>query len=278
MAPQKTIPWSVSEVTQFLMLVADEKIQVELDGTRNEKVYRELAQRMASFGYERTFRQCREKLKKLKSDYRSIKDNNCRGGSNRKSWKWFGHMDAIYGHRDRDNGNRLRDDSSFLEVIIADELSPTLESPTLEDNTMSPKGDSAVPPESMHILSQHSEMDSDVEEDDDVSVPEFSPPKRNGRRRTPCDSDLVAVLREIHSTDVVHHRVEEAQQERAIRLQELQLEQRAEHFQLALEEMRLSRETEEALRRQELDATNAFNQAFLAMLGKLVEHSDSQRP
>ncbi|XP_077435464.1 uncharacterized protein LOC144060126 [Vanacampus margaritifer] len=275
MAPQKSNPWSVSEVTQFLVLVSDDKIQVELDGTRNEKAYRELAQRMASFGYERTFRQCREKLKKLKSDYRAIKDNNNRGGSNRKSWKWFGQMDAIYGHRD--SGSSLRDDSSFLKVIIEDDFSPTLESPTLENGTLSPKGDPVVPPESVPTLSQQSEVDSDVE-DDDVSVPEFSPPKRNGRRRTPRDADLVAVLREIHSTDVVHHRVEEAQQERAVRLQELQLQQRAEQFQLALEEMRLSRESEEALRRQELDATNAFNQAFLAMLGKLVERSDSQRP
>ncbi|KAM9801760.1 uncharacterized protein LOC133159784 [Syngnathus typhle] len=276
MAPQKIIPWSVSEVTQFLMLVADEKIQVELDGTRNEKVYRELAQRMASFGYNRTFRQCREKLKKLKSDYRAIKDNNCRGGSNRKSWKWFGHMDAIYGHRVRNSCSNLRDDSNFLEVITEDDLSPIVQRSKLEDSTLSSKGDPAVLSESMATLPQHSEVDSDAEEDDDVSVPEMSPPKRNGRRRAPRDSDLAAVLRDIHSADVVHHRVEEAQQERAVRLQELQLQQRAEHFQLALEEMRLSRETEEALRRQELDATNTFNQAFLAMLGKLVESSNSQ--
>ncbi|XP_061548467.1 uncharacterized protein LOC133410877 isoform X2 [Phycodurus eques] len=284
MAPQKTVPWSVSEVTQFLVLVSDEKIQVELDGTRNEKVYRELAQRMASLGYERTFRQCREKLKKLKSDYRAIKESSGRGGSSRKTWKWFGHMDDIYGrrrrrnHRGGDAGGRARardDDSTFLEVIIDNDLSPTLESPSLEE-PLSPKGDPVAPPESMATPSQHSEVDSEADEDGDVSVPEFSPPKLNGRRRTPRDSDLVDVLREIHSADVVHHRVEEAQQERAVRLQELQLQQRAEHFQLALEEMRLSRETEEALRRQELDATNAFNQAFLAMLGKLVERSAPQ--
>ncbi|XP_061648715.1 zinc finger and SCAN domain-containing protein 20-like isoform X2 [Phyllopteryx taeniolatus] len=282
MAPQKTVPWSVSEVTQFLVLVSDEKIQVELDGTRNEKVYRELAQRMASLGYERTFRQCREKLKKLKSDYRAIKESSGRGGSSRKTWKWFGHMDDIYGrrrrrnHRGGDAGGRARDDdSTFLEVIIDNDLSPTLESPSLEE-PLSPKGDPVAPPESMATPSQHSVVDSDADEDADVSVPEFSPPKLNGRRRTPRDSDLVGVLREIHSADVVHHRVEEAQQERAVRLLELQLQQRAEHFQLALEEMRLSRETEEALRRQELDATNAFNQAFLAMLGKLVERSAPQ--
>ncbi|XP_077393016.1 uncharacterized protein LOC144030512 [Festucalex cinctus] len=276
MAQQKINPWSVSEVTQFLVLVSDHKIQVELDGTRNEKTYRELSQRMASFGYERTFRQCRDKLKKLKSDYRAIKDN-IRAGSNRKAWKWFGQMDAIYGHRERDGGSSLRDDSSFLKVIIEDDFSPTLESPTLANGTLSPKEDPVVPPESMPTLSQQSEVDSDVE--DDVSVPEFSPPKRNGRRRrTPRDADLVAVLREIHSADVAHHRTEEAQQERAVRLQELQLQQRAEQFQLALEEMRLSRESEEALRRQELEATNAFNQAFLAMLGKLVERSESQQP
>ncbi|XP_054643525.1 zinc finger and SCAN domain-containing protein 20-like [Dunckerocampus dactyliophorus] len=259
MAPHKTIPWSVSEVTQFLMLVSDEKIQLELDGTRNEKVYRELAQQMASYGYERTFRQCREKLKKMKSDYRAIKENI----SNRKGWRWFPHMDAIYGHRD---ARRARDDGGFLEVVIEDDLSPTLvEAP-------SPKSVSAPPPEATPTPSQPSEVES--EEEDNVSMVAQSTPKR--RRKGTRESELVAVLRQIHSADLRHHQVEEAQQERVIRLQELQFQQRSEHFQLALEEMRLAREMEESLRREQLAATNAFNQAFLGMVGKLVERSSQQ--
>ncbi|XDV17970.1 hypothetical protein PO909_023758 [Leuciscus waleckii] len=83
----------MDEVQTFLSLVAEERIQLELDGaTRNEKVFQEVAQLLAAHGYHRTYKQCRDKLKKLKSDYRTIKDHN---GTNRRTWKWFDQMDAI---------------------------------------------------------------------------------------------------------------------------------------------------------------------------------------
>uniref|UniRef100_A0A8C2H5W4 Myb/SANT-like DNA-binding domain-containing protein n=1 Tax=Cyprinus carpio TaxID=7962 RepID=A0A8C2H5W4_CYPCA len=97
--------WSVDEVQTFLSLVAEERIQRELDGaTRNEKVFQEVAQLLAAHGYHRTYKQCRDKLKKLKSDYRAIKDHNSRSGANRRTWKWFDQMDAIYGSRPASNG------------------------------------------------------------------------------------------------------------------------------------------------------------------------------
>ncbi|KAI3357903.1 hypothetical protein L3Q82_016279, partial [Scortum barcoo] len=75
---------------------------------------------MATHGYNWTVRQCREKLKKLKSDYWTIKDHNGWSGSNRKEWKWFGQMDAIYGHRPASNGREIGVDSAMalLETVI----------------------------------------------------------------------------------------------------------------------------------------------------------------
>ncbi|XP_061782399.1 uncharacterized protein [Nerophis lumbriciformis] len=256
MAPHTTVPWSVSEVTQFLVLVADEKIQAELDGSRNQKVYKELSQLMAAYGYERTFRQCREKLKKMKSDYRSIKDNL----STRKTWRWFPHMDAIYGHPATPAGPQTHD---FMEVIIDDDLSPSLVEPSTPQSVSAPKAEATPTP------SQPSEAES--EEEDEVA-----PAKPKRRPRGTRESELVAVLQRIHSADLRHHRVDEAQQERILRLQEMQLQQRSEHFQLALEEMRLAREMEVSLRREQLDSTNTFNQAFLGMVGQLLQRPGQQ--
>lgn len=114
MAIQKTTPWSIDEVKTFLCLVADDRIQRELDGaTRNEKIYQEVSKLLAAHGYQRTFRQCREKLKKLKSDYRFI---NGRSDSYRKNWKWFIQMDAMYGHRPASHGREDGIDSTREEV------------------------------------------------------------------------------------------------------------------------------------------------------------------
>ena len=97
---KKSTPWLVEEVTTFLHYIADDKIQRELDGTtRNIKVFQEVSTQMSTSGYSRTVVQCREKLKKMKSEYRLVKDNNNTSGASRKNWKWFELMDTIYGHR-----------------------------------------------------------------------------------------------------------------------------------------------------------------------------------
>ena len=68
MTASKSTQWSIAEVQTLLCLVAEDRIQKELDGaTRNEKVYKEVAKLMEDHGYIRSYVQCRDKLKKLKS-------------------------------------------------------------------------------------------------------------------------------------------------------------------------------------------------------------------
>ncbi|KAG2470160.1 ZKSC2 protein, partial [Polypterus senegalus] len=63
------VSWSIEEVQTFLSLVAEERIQRELDGaTRNEKVFQEVAKLLGAHGYHRIYKQCRVKLKKMKSE------------------------------------------------------------------------------------------------------------------------------------------------------------------------------------------------------------------
>lgn len=96
-----------------MSIVADHRIQQELDGaTRNKKIYQEISERMASLGFTRSMTQCREKLKKMKSDYRATKDHNGRSGADRRCWRWFEAMDAIYGHRPASRGRESSLDSA----------------------------------------------------------------------------------------------------------------------------------------------------------------------
>ena len=45
---------------------------------------------MAEAGYERTGVQCRDKMKKLKSDYKKLKDNKGETGRRNKALKFYG--------------------------------------------------------------------------------------------------------------------------------------------------------------------------------------------
>ena len=89
------------EVNALLAVWGEEDIQAKLDGvTRNIKVLEAIAQRLHDFGFEgRTAVQCREKIKKLKGDYRKIKAHNNKSGRNCKTSKYMEQLDSILGHR-----------------------------------------------------------------------------------------------------------------------------------------------------------------------------------
>lgn len=95
---QKVPPWANAEVQTFLSLVADERIQSELDDTvRNVRLFMDLSQQLLSHGYHRSAKQCREQLKNLKCDSRKIR--NGQSGGVRTSWRRYNQVEAIYGHR-----------------------------------------------------------------------------------------------------------------------------------------------------------------------------------
>ena len=94
--------WSEEEVTALISIWGEEEIQAQLDGaTRNIKVYEKIAAKLSSLENcrERTAVQCREKIKKLKSDYRRAKDSNNRSGMGRTICHFYSQLDAILGCR-----------------------------------------------------------------------------------------------------------------------------------------------------------------------------------
>ena len=70
--------WTNDKVSALIAVWGEQEIQHQLDGAkRNIKVYQKIAARLKeNYRYERTGVQCREKIKKLKSDYRRTKDSN----------------------------------------------------------------------------------------------------------------------------------------------------------------------------------------------------------
>ena len=75
----------------------DSKIQ---DGAvRNKIVYEKIAQKINEQGHTRDWKQCRSKVKNLKTRYREVKDHNNRTGNGRKVCKFYSELDSILAHR-----------------------------------------------------------------------------------------------------------------------------------------------------------------------------------
>ncbi|KAM4570165.1 uncharacterized protein PAE49_009371 isoform 2-T2 [Odontesthes bonariensis] len=85
--------WSKKEVHALLAYWANPAVQRELlRNVRNNAVYNNLSAKLASLGFNKTAQKCKEKLKKLKQDYRRIKNSQHMGWSRTA---WFGIMDEV---------------------------------------------------------------------------------------------------------------------------------------------------------------------------------------
>ena len=92
--------WRDEEVFQLVDFWSDDVIQCQLEGCkRNKDVYEKISKLMQEKGYTKTAVQCREKIKKLKGEYRKIKDQHNKTGTGRKKWRFHDALDSVLGNK-----------------------------------------------------------------------------------------------------------------------------------------------------------------------------------
>ena len=92
--------WKDDEISALISIWGDDIVQAQLEGCkRNKLVYEKVSESMKKVGFERSAVQCREKAKKVKSEYRKIKDKHRVTGTGRKKWKHYEALDAVLGDR-----------------------------------------------------------------------------------------------------------------------------------------------------------------------------------
>ena len=98
--PDRGRNWCDEEIRALISVWSDDIIQAELGGThRNQHVYKKMSAELKKLGYHRTWDKCRDKVKKLKQDYKKVVDNNNETGRKRETFKFLKEMDAVLGHR-----------------------------------------------------------------------------------------------------------------------------------------------------------------------------------
>ena len=92
--------WTDAEDFKLIELWKKDEIQEQLKGSRrNKHVYAKLASELTKAGYNKTGEQARCKVKKLRQEYKKLKDNNGLTGRGRDKWRFFDAMDEILGNR-----------------------------------------------------------------------------------------------------------------------------------------------------------------------------------
>lgn len=65
--------WSTEETTTLISIWGEESVQSRLDSAhRNRHIFEQIARDMSENGYEKTWQQCRTKMKNLIQKYRKV--------------------------------------------------------------------------------------------------------------------------------------------------------------------------------------------------------------
>ncbi|XP_034006673.1 uncharacterized protein LOC117498584 [Trematomus bernacchii] len=125
--PKRSVErWTDDDVSALLDIYADDAIQaLQLKAVSNAKMYECISQELADIGIIHGAKSCRDKIKKLKQDFKKIKDHNNKSGNGRKTSKWYDRLNALLGHRPSFRGTAETIDSSTAawEDAMVGELS-----------------------------------------------------------------------------------------------------------------------------------------------------------
>lgn len=138
--------WSEEETFKLIEVWSEGAIQAMLEGTkRNKEVYLKIAKKLEEAGYIKSGEQCSNKIKKLKFEYKKMKDKQGRTGEGRKDWKYFEVLDSALGHRPATRPPVLVDSGNTHTVCPSDMQDIDVEqdtNSTLDDSTLSDSGSS----------------------------------------------------------------------------------------------------------------------------------------
>ena len=77
--------WSNSEIRALLPAWSDSKIQEELDGAkRTNPVYEKIASHLQDVDSTKNWKQCKDKIKNVQSEFKKTKDHNNKTGKKMK--------------------------------------------------------------------------------------------------------------------------------------------------------------------------------------------------
>ncbi|XP_027128087.1 uncharacterized protein zgc:113263 isoform X1 [Larimichthys crocea] len=109
-ADSSKLPWSDGETQSLLEIWGSEEIQANLKGcTKNKHIFIQIAEVMASQGYQRTPEQCQTRIKRLRANFRHFLEG--RKGE-KQECKFFDQLVQVFGNKYVINSDPLTEDTA----------------------------------------------------------------------------------------------------------------------------------------------------------------------
>uniref|UniRef100_UPI00358F7C8A myb/SANT-like DNA-binding domain-containing protein 7 n=1 Tax=Myxine glutinosa TaxID=7769 RepID=UPI00358F7C8A len=128
--------WQPEEIQELLEIWTDKNIQSELDfSIRNEWVYSQISSQLLQKGVHRSAKQCREKIKKMKQEYKKLKELHNKTGLAPTKNKYYEKLDSVLDNRPTVIGSQVMNSANSHEAEDMNEGTEDLKSP-IDDKTM----------------------------------------------------------------------------------------------------------------------------------------------
>ena len=258
--------WSEGEISTLLDAWSEGRIQAQLLGAvRNEVPFRKIEEELRKAGYDRSYKQCRDKIKALKKRYKDIVDRQRRSGAGCESddedvtvpdFKWFAEIHRVMKGRavispvqllDSTNAapsptpalrtEQEEEEEGEIELLDAS-LAPTDSEPPTDGRTATDSG----PPMDMRVSSDGRTLSGSRVP---TPTPTEAPPKKKRKRLTKLE-------KADRSANAIIETVMKSQEEARKLTEQLEIERRN------WEEKRAEKEAER-------------DDKFLAVLQQLVQ-------
>ena len=169
------------KILALIRIWSDSTVQSRLDGaSRTADIWGDVAGRLRAAGFDRTSKQCKDKMKNLKQYYKDLKDGHNRSGHDRSNWPYYDLMDDVLGDRPSTRPRNVidtthstppsmpssapdspsQDDSVTGEHVSPDLLESTLSQPTTSqslDTGINVRTDTLDVEEEMPVVDQREE-------------------------------------------------------------------------------------------------------------------------
>ena len=93
--------WSKEETFKLISIWSKDNIQWQLEGCkRNRDVWTKVSREMTLAGYRRSYEQCHEKMKKLRTEYKKVSDKRKETGQGSyPEWDYYDVMSDVLEHK-----------------------------------------------------------------------------------------------------------------------------------------------------------------------------------
>ena len=86
----ESVNWTDTQILKLIEIWGEEDIQEQLEtAKRNKHVYDGMAEQLQAYGINKSGEQVCSKVKKLRHEYKKIRDGHKETGNKRKRWKYY---------------------------------------------------------------------------------------------------------------------------------------------------------------------------------------------